>query len=138
MLKNILGTLLLVTCSIAFAQRADNPPSSQVSNALSKVKAQDSQSFKTGAEIDFYCLIASVDHPRAGVMLTCRRRVGEYLMSWGDKYGEYEAFAKTVSKFAPKEIVYARCTVANVWIGKEESDVQIDLACAPPVKAKPQ
>jgi hypothetical protein len=128
MRNSLLGVLLLIACSLAFAQAG--------SSTLDKVKSQDNQTFKPDTDIDFYCLIASVDHPRAGVVISCVRRAGIYSMTWGDKFGSYEAFANATSRFAPKEIVHARCTVMDVWTAKNESEDQIDLACAPPVKAK--
>jgi hypothetical protein len=129
MKKSLFGVVLLVACTLAFAQAG--------SSALDKVKAQDNQTFKAGTDIDFYCLIVSVDHPRAGVGFTCVRRTGgNYLMAWGDKFGPYEAFANVASRFAPKEIVHARCTVMYVWTAKNESEDQISLACAPPIRAQ--
>lgn len=137
MLKCIFATLLLIAWPSMFAQGSGNRQANQGLSALSRVRAQDNQPFTAGTEGDFYCLIASVDHPRAGVSLNCKRGAGVYKMSWGDKFGSYDAFADAASKFSPNQIVHARCTVADVWIAKNESENQIDLSCAPPARAKP-
>lgn len=123
MRKSLLGFLLLTACLLTFAQAG--------SSALDKVNAQNNHIYKPGAIIDFYCLIASVDHPRAGVMISCVKPGGRYLMSWSDKFGTYEGFEKVASMFAPKEIIHARCIVMP-----EQSSDQMDLECSPPVKAK--
>jgi hypothetical protein len=126
--------LFLIACPLAFAQAG--------SSAVDKVNAQNNQIFKSGTIIDFYCLIASVEHPRAGVMISCVKPGGRYVMSWGNTlpgdaihplkgFGTSEAFEKAASTFAPNEIVHARCIVMP-----QQSSDQLELYCAPPVKAK--
>ena len=98
-------------------------------SALDKANEEYTQIYKAGASIDFYCLIASVDHPRAGVVVSCVKPGGRYVMEWGA--GDPEVFNKAASRFAPNDIVHARCTV----LPQQTSD-QLELSCAPPVRAK--
>ena len=128
MWKTVLGSMLLIAYACVYAQTRSNPSGGHQRSALSRVKAEDNETFKPGMKIDFYCLVASVEHPRAGVMVTCKRPVGVYFMSW---WTDYDAFAKAASKLTHDEIVHARCNVQQVMPD------QIDLACEPPVKAGP-
>lgn len=131
MRKSVFGTLLLIACPLVLAQNNAHPAGRQSPSAMDKAKAEYSQNLKPGTTIDFYCLIASVDHPRAGMMISCEKPGGVYVVEWGDTFGTYVAFEKAVSVLAPKEIVHARCVVMPI-----QSSDQIELQCAPPVKAK--
>jgi len=123
----------MMSCSLIIAQSGSSP--------LSKVNTQHNQTYKAGTIIDFHCLIASVDHPRAGVMISCVVPGVRYIMSWsntmpGDMmhplkgFGTPEAFENAALTFARDEIVHARCIVMQ-----QQSPDQRELFCAPPVRA---
>lgn len=129
MRKTLFKTLLLLACPLAFAQNNAHPAGSLVPSAMDKVRAEYSQNLTPGTTIEFYCLIESVEHPRAGTVIICKRPVGVYSMTWG--MGDYDAYAKATSALAPKDIIRAQCKVGPI-----QSSDQIDLACGPPVKVK--
>lgn len=130
MRNSLWAFLLLIICPLVPARSGAQAAGSAGSSAIDKVKAESSQNLRPGTTIDFYCLIASVDHPRAGVMINCVKPGGRYVIEWGDTFGTYAAFEKAASMFTTKEIVHARCTVMPI-----QSSDQIELQCAPPMKA---